>query len=123
MPYPNLAGRPKGSNNTLAILQRRIAEFMHYGPGGKTDEAILEFAAQQRKELLSGTMPPLIRLRWLDYLLGKPEEHIEISVNPEEYVGMNPEVLRARIARLAEEAQELQTIDVTPTKPPMEINP
>ena len=123
MLQPSRAGRPLGSQNKLGIVQRKVAGFVCYGPDGETPDNVKEFAAQQRKEFLDGTMHPTVKLYWLHCLLGKPTEHIEITTNPEEFVGLSPDELRERISRLAEEARELQTIDVTPSKTPLEMNP
>ena len=123
MLVPNRGGRPAGSQNKLTIIQRKVAGFVCYGPDGETPDSVQEFAAQQRKEFLDGTMHPTVKLYWLYCLLGKPTEHIELTTNPDEFVGLSPDELRERIARLAEEARELQTIDVSPSKQPLEMNP
>ena len=115
-PHPHPPGRPKGIPNKIALAQRQFAEAVCYGPDGlNREQGKKEFAMFIRQQMLAGELPPIVFQTLIFYLLGKPQERIEIS-NAEEFQGVSIDELRQRLDRLRLEADSLATIDVAPQK-------
>ena len=98
-------GRPKGLRNKITLQQRHVAEMVFGTPGTPEFD---EFVAAERKAALDGTMHPGVKTLWMNYLLGKPVERVEVKEVENDFSDLTPEQVAERsiaVARVILEEQ------------------
>lgn len=62
-----------------------------------------DFVKSQRVQLLAGILPPAIVLQWMNYLMGKPIERVEVKDTTDDVVdNLTVEQLRERAKAIAQ---------------------
>lgn len=107
MPFPNLAGRPKGVPNRLAQMQRDFAEKVCYGME-RDAKGREDFILHVRKELFAGTLPAIIQQTLFFWLLGKPVDYVDVTVTKDEFVGLPLDQLRLKAKQLEQELADIE---------------